>query len=199
MAKIKEKKSESKSRRKNPHNITSVKNWWKTAPNILTASFACHRLNDKWTEEDAMEFAEALWEWSKKDSSLFIEDFLAPIGLTRFSFLRRVEKFEVLQHVYPLVKERIGTRQRYLALVGRIDAGMTKMHLRKYLEDYRPSVMYEEEWKREDGQRKEDKQHQKEMIKLRAKEAEGMAGELLKYFENKQVELPKLDTRKKDK
>lgn len=198
MKQTKKKTRDKTSRTKTKKERASVKDWWKISPNILDAHLVVQRGKLQWDENDANEFARALWEWSKQDDALYLEEFLAPIGLTMDYYHVRLQKFDVLAHLHPIIKERLGARQRKLALQGKINTGMVEKTMRHFLKDWDPEILNKKKWTREDRHRYEDKEHQKEMIKLKAKETDAAASRLLEYFEGKQVELPELDSSKKD-
>lgn len=183
--------------KKSSYNNTGIKHWWASDTALDNVKDFIWRASRRWNEDDIEELCNKLLQWSNHQNSLFLEDFINDIGMPGSTYRTLRLKYPLLRQVDNVVKERIGSRQRYLALMGRIDAGMTKAVLHLYLDDWKKSNLKKEEWAREDNQRIQDKEHQEKMIKLRAKEAEGAMGELLKYFEGKEVELPELNKKER--
>ena len=182
MAKIKKKTSK---------DTITIKDWWTIQNSLVDASLLVQRSVLKFTAEHAHEFADHLLNWSTKEGALFIEDFLNPIGITRNRYDYHRSKHPELQEAHDTAMMRIGSRQRYLALLGRIDAGMTKTTLHNYLHDWKVENKRPERW------RKEDKEHQIQMAELRAQE-NNAAEELLDYLKDKALEIPELDESKRD-
>ena len=96
---------------------------------------------------------------------------------------------------YKVGKMLIGDKREVGIIHKELDGKYNMMQMRHYLDEWKPSQIYKEEWEREDKQRKEDKAHQILMAEKRAQE-NNAAEELLDYFKGKELVIPELDDSK---
>lgn len=132
-----------------------------------------------------------LKEWLKKDNYIVFEEFLDSIEMTNPHFYKYTSQSPKLKELHKYALQKIGIRRERMATLKENDwnPGIYALTMRHY------SYPLQQIWLQDnavtDRRRSEDRKHQKELAELRMQE-NNAAADLLKYFMNKDIQLPEL-------
>lgn len=160
---------------KTPHNSTTKKQASKKYnPELLgnwlnDISLLMQRINRKFTEELAIEWANLILQWSEREDAWDFAQFCEIIGIPRPTFEDRIRKFECTKVAMAIAKQRLGERRQRKATFGKADPGMVRHTLHMYHQDW--EKVMNKKIKLEDARRDKEHAHQKELKEMSLKEA----------------------------
>ena len=177
------------------NNSTPVKYTTKSLNWLHDPMLVMQRVTADFTEENAKEVAACILEWSARDDAWNLHQFCDLMLMPRETFESRAERWPVLNCAYGIARGRLAERRERKATFKEYeaDSSMIKPTLRYY--DYDWQRKYQEDIALEDRRREEQREHDREQLEKRLKQAEDTSATLLKYFETHNIELPELDVK----